>query len=230
VEDPPKKPAGREVVERVVEAAATMVPVAGGPLAVAFAAAMGWSYNRRMDRWMDELAAAVSELQERSNGLSFDDLADNEDFVDAVVAASRAAQATHSDEKLDALRNGVLNTLSPDAPTLDEQARFFRLVEQFTPAHLRLLSFLNDPGALFDAAEIPRPSIAMGGRGALLEGGLPEFKDRGDWYGLLGRDLADAGLTSFSGLNTVQSGASLWQSGTSELGQRFLAFISESPK
>jgi hypothetical protein len=67
-------------------------------------------------------------------------------FVDAVVNATRAAQATHQSEKLDALRNGVLHSLDEDAPTLDEQARFFRLVEQLTPAHLRMLRFLNDPG------------------------------------------------------------------------------------
>jgi hypothetical protein len=226
MDKPPKKSASREVVESVVQAAAGLVPVAGSTLAVAFATAMGWSYNRRMDRWLDELAVAVSQLQERTDGLSFEDLADKDDFVDAVVAATRAAQATHADEKLTALRNGVLNTLGPDAPTLDEQARFFRLVEQFTPSHLRLLAFLDDPGAVFDAAGIVRPAIAAGGRSSLLEH-LPEFKDRRDWYTLLGRDLADAGLTNFSGLNAMQTGPSLWQSGTSDLGRRFLAFISE---
>jgi hypothetical protein len=188
---------------------------------------MGWTYNRRMTAWFDELAEAVSKLQERTDGLSFDELAEDEGFVDAVIAATRAAQATSAEEKLEALRNGVLNTLGPDAPTIDEQARFFRLVEQFTPAHLRLLAFLDDAGAVFDAAGIPRPDLHMGNRGHLLEQGMPEFAGRRDWYALLNSDLTAAGLTNHGGMHINMSGAGLWQSATSELGKRFLAFIRE---
>jgi len=227
MEPPPKKSTSREFVERTVEGAAGMIPIAGNPLAVALAVAMGWTYTRRMTQWMEDLAAAVTELQERTDGLSFADLAEDDAFVDAVIAATRAAQATHVEEKLEALRNGVLNTLGPDAPTLDEQARFFRLIEQFTPAHLRLLAFLNDPGAVFDAAGLPRPDLVSGGRADLIEDGMPEFKDRRDWYDLLDRDLAAASLTNHGGLHAMQNGASLWRPATSDLGRRFLAFISE---
>ena len=227
VEKPPHKSTAREITERVVEGAAGMVPLAGSPVAVAFAVAMGWTYNRRMTAWFDQLAEAIAELQERTEGLSFEELAQDEGFVDAVVAATRAAQATHAEEKLDALRNGVLNSLGPDAPSLDEQARFFRLVEQFTPAHLRLLTFLDDPGAIFDAAGIARPDLLSGGRADLIEAGLPEFAGRRDWYDLLDRDLTAASLTNHGGLHAMQTGASLWVSATSGLGKRFLAFISE---
>ena len=217
-------------MERTVEAGASMVPVVGGPVAVAFNTALGWSFTRRMDQWLDDLAEAVSELQQRTEGLSFDDLARNDDFVDAVVSATRAAQATHAEEKLAALRNGVLSTLGPNAPTADEQARFFRLVEQFTPAHLRLLAFLDDPGAAFDAAGKPRPSLGVGGKWQLVEQGMPEFKDKREWYDLLDRDIAAAGLTKGNGqsiLHTNLSSDGLWNPGTNSLGRRFLAFISE---
>ncbi len=204
-----------------------MIPVAGNPLAVALAVAMGWTYNRRLTQWMEDLAEAVTELQERTIGLSLEELAEDDAFADAVIAATRAAQATHIEEKLEALRNGVLNTLGPDAPTLDEQARFFRLIDQFTPAHLRLLAFLNDPAAIFDAAGLPRPDLMSGGRGHLLEEGMPEFKGRRDWYDLLDRDLAAASLTNHGGLHVIQTGASLWNPATSDLGRRFLAFITD---
>lgn len=223
---PPKKSTGRQLVERTVEGAAGMVPVVGSMLAVAFATAMGWTYSRRMDEWMEQLAESVTKLQERTDGLSFDDLAENDAFVDAVVATTKAAQATHSQEKLTALRNAVLNTLSPNAPTVDEQARFIRLVEEFTPAHLRLLAFLNDPGAVFDAARRTRPNYMAGGRATLIEDGMPEFTGRREWYDLLDRDLSGAGLTNHGGLHTMQTGASLWHPGTSPLGRRFLTFIS----
>ena len=42
-------------------------------------------------------------------------------------------------EKFDALGNGVLGSIGPFAPSREEQTRFFRLVDQFSVAHLRLL-------------------------------------------------------------------------------------------
>lgn len=225
MDHPPKKSTAREMTEAAIEASAGMVPVVGSPLAVAFAVAMGWTYNRRMQAWLGELAAAVTELQERSDGLSFDDLAQDEVFVDAVVNATRAAQATHDDEKLKALRNGVLNSISPDAPVVDEQHRFFRLIEQFTPAHLKLLSFLDDPGAALDRAGVPRPSLLAGGRGHLLEKAIPEFAGRRDWYDLLMSDLTAAGLHNGSGLHAVMTGQGVYAPSLSPLGERFLTFV-----
>lgn len=227
VEKPPEKSTSREIVERAVEGAVGMVPVAGNPLAVAFAVAMGWAHNRRMTAWLNDLADAVTDLQERTGIPTAKELAQDDDFVDAVVTATRAAQATSRAEKLQALRNGVLNTLCPNAPTLDEQARFFRLVEQLAPSHLRLLAFLDNPGAIFDAAGIHRPDIHAGGRSTLLEAALPEFEGRRDWYDLLDRELAVEGLTNHGGLHVMQTGASLWNPATTGLGRRLLAFISQ---
>ena len=200
-------------------------------MAVAFATAMGLAYNRRMSAWFDDVAEAITELQDRSDDWPpLEDLADNDAFVDAVVAATRAAQGTAHQDKLQALRNGVLNSLGPNAPTADEQARFFRLVDQLTPSHLRLLTFLHDPGAAFAAAGVQRPDIAMGGRMSLLEQ-LPDFRNRPrEWIDLLTKDLGDAGLTNLGGLHTMQTGASLWTSATSGLGDRFLAFVTAPPQ
>jgi hypothetical protein len=42
---------------------------------------------------------------------------------------------------------------APDAPSLAEQALFFRLVVKFTPENLRLLVFLDNAGAFFSTSE-----------------------------------------------------------------------------
>jgi hypothetical protein len=221
----PKKSAGREIAEKVVEGAIGAVPVAGSPLAALFGLAIGWSYNRRVQEWLDELAEAVKELQERTDGLSFEDLAEDEVFVDAVVNASRAAQATHQREKLDALRNGVLNSLAPDAPDVDTQARFFRLVDQFTAAHLRLLTFMHNPSKPFEDRGEPPPQMT-GGRSHILERAMPEFGGRRDWYDLLHADLAAASLINSGGMHTTMSTGGLYTPTTTGLGDAFLAFVS----
>jgi hypothetical protein len=227
MQKPPEKSTARELTEQAVIGAAGMVPIVGSPVAVAFAVAMGWSYNKRMRAWLEDLAEAVSQLQEAADEpLTFEDLANNDVFTDAVVNASRAAQATHQEEKLRALKNGVLHSIGPDAPSSDEQARVVRLIEDFTPAHLRLLSFLADPGAAFDAAGIPRPSYFQGSPSQLLEDGMPEFRGQRDWYELLAADLGAASLLS-RGLGGLMTSSGLWQSSTSAMGMRFLRFVSD---
>jgi hypothetical protein len=227
VEKPPKKSVGRELMARTVEGAVGMVPVVGSPLAVAFATAVGWSSNRRMDQWLDELASAITDLQDRTEGLSFDDLAGREDFLDATVAATRAAQATSSQEKLAALRNGVLNVISPDAPVADEQARFFRLVDEFTPAHLAVLKAADDPQQLFERRSL-RPIgmdmvIPALTRADAICSLVPELSSRPDWYALIERDLVSASLIREE---LRRPGGRVWESVTTPLGKRFLAFIS----
>lgn len=224
--NPPQKGTGREIVEATVQGAAGMVPVVGDPLAVAFAVAMGWTYNKRMAQWLEDLAAAVTELQEERDNLSFDDLADDPVFADAVINATRAAQASHSDEKLEALRNGVLNSIGPGAAEVDMQSRFFRLIEQFTSAHLTILRFLADPVAWFDERSLDRPNLMAGGRAHILELGIPEFRGRRDWYDLLAGDLQSAGLAS-PNLHVVMTGSGVWAPGLTPLGAQFLAFVTE---
>lgn len=209
-------------MEKVTEAAVSTIPFVGGPLAVVFATAVGWSISKRTEDWLAGLADEVERL-----GLVVEDLAPQPAFVDAVVTATRAAQATHQQEKLDALRNGVLHSIGPDAPALDEQARFFRLVEQFTAGHLQLLAFLDDPAGLFDRLDVPRPQMGMGSR-AQLAVHLPGFQGRPEWVALLFSDVSVAQLTNSGPLGTTMTGDGLWQQVTTPLGRRFLAFIAPS--
>jgi hypothetical protein len=220
MENPPSKSRSREVVEKVVEGGAGAVPFVGGPLAAALSLAMNWSYNKRMDRWLDQLAEAVSQLDQR-----FDDLAADEVFVDAVINATRAAQSTHQQEKLDALRHAVVNSVADAAPDVDEQARFFRLVEQFSAAHLSLLSFLDNVEAFFvRLGRPPRPTYQHGSLGQLLEDAVPSYAGRRDWYDLLMTDLVNSRLVlgDANSLHSTMTESGLYQQRSSALGQRFL--------
>lgn len=213
------------MAEQAVVGGVGMVPIVGSPLAVAFAVAMGWTHNRRMAAWLDELAEAVTDLQdEHGEYLTLDDLAANDTFVDAVINATRAAQATHQEEKLEALRNGVVNSIGPDAPSADEQARFFRLIEQFTPAHVRLLTFLDNPEAWFLDRQIPIPSYMGGSLAQLIGDGMPEFRDEREWLMLIAADLQSARLLARD-ITGMMTGPGLWERSTTDLGRRLLAFV-----
>lgn len=203
-----------------------MLPIAGSPMAVAFAVAMGWTYNKRMTLWLDDLAQAVNELQQKLDApRSFDQLAEDPAFIDAVVHATRAAQATHQQEKLDSLRNAVLNSTLVGAPDVDEQARFFRLIDQFTPAQLRMLAYLNDPAGWYERHDMGRQQFMAGSRLYALQAALPEFADQ-DWALLVAKDLADNSLL-IANLTGVVSGGAVYDPLTTALAKRFLAFIND---
>src|SRR5260370_17188982 len=107
---------GREISERAAEAAVGSVPVIGAALAVTFVTTLGWRLEEHRQKWFTELAEGVEELRQRMDGLSVEALAGNDVFTDAVVMATRTVKHTHQAEKIQALRNAVLNSLAPAPP------------------------------------------------------------------------------------------------------------------
>jgi hypothetical protein len=174
---PPGKSTGREIVERVTEAALGSVPLVGSALAVTFVTALGWRLEQRREKWFTELAEAVEELGQRVDGFDLGTLADDDRFVDAVVTATRTVEHTHQHEKISALRNAALNSVAPGAPDADTQAIFLNLVDRFTPSHLRLLALWDDPPAWFSSHNGLTPPVAgmAGNRTQTVEAGLPEM-------------------------------------------------------
>ncbi|TDW70714.1 hypothetical protein [Kribbella pratensis] len=197
VQQPPEPPK-TDLADKLLAGGVSSIPLAGGLAAAWYQHLMEGPYNKRLEAWRATITDAVNELAEK-----YDDLLDNEVFLDAFVNATRAAQATHQQEKLDALRNAVLNSVASDAPDVDEQARFFRLVEQFSAAHVLLLARLGG-----------------GHRGSIYDA-FPEPDSRREWRDLLIADLAGARLinVSIDGFHSAE---------VTGLGRRFLGFISEA--
>lgn len=229
---PPGKSAGREIVERTVEAALGSVPLAGNALAVAFVTAIGWRLEERREKWFTELAEGVEELSRRVDGLDLDALADDDRFTDAVVSATRTVEHAHQAEKIEALRNAVLNSALPGAPDADTQAIMMNLVDRFTPSHLRLLALWDNPPAWFASHDIPQPSEASSfgavlptSRTVTIESGIPEFQGHKPLYMLIASELIAAGLMVEVNLGVSVTSRALMDRLTTDFGRQFLTFI-----
>lgn len=231
VPDVPELP-GRskaEIGAAIVRAGISSVPVAGGAAAELFDLVIGPRLERRKEEWFNYLADAVDELRERLDGFDPRDLDGNEQFVSAVLAASTIAMKSHQQEKLEMLRNALINSVLPDAPDEHEQLTFLRLVDELTPLHVRMLAVLADPVGWFERhPELEKPSFGLSSSlGALIEAALPELRDRRDLYDGLGFDLDQRRLGGGGGsLHTMMSASGAWSSRSTPLGRRFLAFIS----
>jgi hypothetical protein len=97
--------------------------------------------------------------------------------VDAVVTATRIVDRTSQREKIEALRNAVLNSALPAAPDQDIQQLYFALIDNLTPTHLRLLTLLDNPPGWFDARPgLHHPQFGMmSSRTALISAAMPAW-------------------------------------------------------
>lgn len=226
---PPEKGKARQIVEGVVEGGLSVVPFVGGPLGVLWVQIAGAAYEKRRQAWAEEITASVNDLIERVDQLDAESLAENDQFLDALAYATTTAIATAQREKLEALRNAVLNAAIGLDITADQQVIFLKHVRDLTPSHLKLLKLLNDPPAWFKQLGIPWPgNIRMGGLStSVVEVGIPEFSGKRALYDQLERDLAAAGLTNSGGLHTMMSGSGLAASRTTDTGKQFIRFISD---
>ena len=84
--------------------------------------------GKRFSDWCEELRLRLNDLGQKVDGLTPETLANDEAFVSAFAQATQSALRTHLKEKLDALRNAVLNVAVKMAPGDDLQTAFFTLI------------------------------------------------------------------------------------------------------
>ena len=202
----------------------TLVSLVPG-LGEAWGLVMAAPVEQRRDDWLRDLESRLRELEQRVTGFRFDDLGQNQAFVSATLQATQAALRTHEKEKLEALRNAVVNIAAGAAPGADKQAFFLQFVDRFSPLHLRLLKFFDDPkrlGATWVNHERGSTSV--------YEVIYTVFPDLCGQYQLVSAvvvDLSTAGLIAAT-IQHAMSQAPPYPKWATFLGEEFLRFI-QSP-
>jgi hypothetical protein len=121
-----------------LKAAASLVPVMGGPLAE-LVDLIAPPVQRRRDTFLLALADDVRRM--RDEGVNVEKLFSDEAFVSTLLHTIQIAQRSHQQEKLEALRNAVRNSASESAPDSDVRMMFLSFVDSFTVWHLRALQY-----------------------------------------------------------------------------------------
>ncbi len=211
-----KKPEfnGKDAVHAVVKAGLSAIPVVGGPASELFSLVITPSLEKRRDRWVESVGEALKALEARVEGFKIENLKGNEAFVSTLMRASQAAIVNHQKEKLEALRNAVLNAALPNAPEQNLQHIFFRIVDSFTPSHLKVLNRLNELRTIH-ASNMPKPLF-------------DEWKNQPEFCRQIARDLDSYGLTDLGSPweADVRDRPPLGRNqNVTDLGRKFLAFI-----
>ena len=98
--------------------------------------------RRRLDSWREDIAEALRQLELRQE-IDITKLQSDESFISMVLQATAIAMRNHQKEKLAALHNAIVNSAIPSRPEEDMQFVFVRFIDELTPIHIKLLTYLN---------------------------------------------------------------------------------------
>lgn len=219
------EPTASDVAHGAARAALSTIPVLGGLTTELMSVVLAPAVARRRDEWFKELADDFDRLREKVDGL-FENLAENEVFVSAVIQATRTAASTHQQEKREALRNALLNIALMQSPDDDQIQMFLRYIDELTVWHLRFLQLFQQPETLLAAKNV-RLDCMMGAPTVVLEAAYPELKGKRDFYDQISADLRARGMLNSSPdfLHTGMTASGMVAKRTTAIADAFLAFI-----
>lgn len=214
---------------QAIKALFSAAPYVGGPLAELFGLVITPSLEKRRVQFFEAIVEELRRLQAADASFNVEELVTNESFVTAVYNATRVVVGTHQRKKHEALRNAVLNVATGAAPDDSTTALFINLIDRFTPLHLTLLSFLHGGAPVRDLARRNmRARLCTEPIAALAECNS-DFKAAGyELHDLLLEDLRSTRLVRWQVDDSTGrvNHFNLGDSFTTELGKRFLAFVS----
>ena len=134
----------KDKVHRIISALISCTPSVGGALDKAFNATFESPMQVRHQKWMLLVTDAINEIFKETNNTE-KDLLLNDAFIDAYMQSSLIAMKHRQDERLDFLKNALINTaLTPFNPMGKEQA-FLQFIDDFSVWHFKVLFFYINP-------------------------------------------------------------------------------------
>lgn len=220
----PKASVG-DAIHTVARAGLSMIPFVGGAAEELFTAVVAPPLLKRRDKWMESIANGLLELEKKVEGFKLENLSQNEVFHHVVMYATEMAIRNHQEEKLEALRNAVLNTARNNAPEEDLQLMFLNFVDSFTPWYLRILMFLNNPKEWAEKHNIKYQDYFSGTKSTILEDTFTELRGKRNFYDQVVRDLYNRGLVNTDSLNVGVTSSGMFAPATTAMGRQFIEYI-----
>jgi hypothetical protein len=173
-----------DVAHTLTKAGLSAIPFVGGPIAELMSLIWEPALSKRRDEWLKRLAEDLELLTIKIDGFKLEDLANNDAFITTTIQASQNAIRNHQKEKLDALRNAVLNSALEKDSNDDLHAFFLTLIERLTVFHIQILQIIasKEYGVLTfeyfkDTGEsISNKSIALSIQASLVHEIIKDFK------------------------------------------------------
>jgi hypothetical protein len=217
-------PDGEDVAVALGRAVVGSIPAVGAAATELFNWFVKPPIERRRDEWMRQVGETLDQLKTR--GIDLEELQNDEKFVDVVMQATHVAMRNHQEEKREAFRNAIANSVGPDAPEESKRQIFLQLIDRFTVWHLTLLKVFADPNGWFDSHNQPRQRLRAGQVSEAIESAFPQLREQKEFYELIYDDLGATGLVEATPMPGIVTLAGNYAKISRPLGDEFLNYIS----
>lgn len=222
--EPDSKDNATSIARAVIKGSAGAIPIAGSFLSEIIDLLYKQPIEQRREEWLNDLAEALNEVQQRQVELTPEKLAENPDFVTVLHRATEVAVRTHKKEKRQYLKNAIVNSAKPNHPDFDKEIYFLRLIDELTVDHVLIMELYKDPREWFSRNQIVPQEFMSAGRDQVLKQAYPDQAKSEDFRILVVDDLAKRGL--MGSISGMVSGRSVYDPLTTKLGKEFLEYIS----
>jgi len=214
----------KDTAHKAIKAGLSLLP-AGGAAAEFFNSIIVPPLEKRRQQWIEEVTQYLNELKDKK-GIDLESLQLNDKFITTVMQATQSAIRNHQREKLVSLRNAILNSALPESPDESLQSMFLNYVDTFTVWHLKILDLFHNPSDWAKRNNHQFQEYYSAGMNTTLESAFPELYEQRSFYDQIWKELYSHGLVSTDSLHGMVTGQSLLNSLTTEMGDKFLNFIS----
>ena len=224
--DPPKASAG-DAVLAVARAGLGTIPIAGAAAIELLTTIITPPLAKRRDEWMRRVGESLRQLEKQMN-IILESLQSNDSFIDAAMQATQAALRTNQGEKLDALRNAVLNAALPNPPEKAIQQLFLNFVDSLTVWHLKILNFIYKPPVGGVRLRTDYTHVHFSELPRSIEETFSELSGRYPLYNQIIQDLSARGLLDLGAMDTSHEMATMQGIPSvkiTDLGKEFIVFI-----
>jgi len=199
---PPVEPI-TDKAHRLVRTTLAAIPVAGSTAVEVFSAIVTPPIERRMRAWTEEVTNALNKLL--SDGVvKWEDINGNENFQSRLIQATTEALKTHQHEKLQALKNAVVNSAAGTDMDDDEEEIVLNLVAILTPSHIHVLDLFLYPQKNTERIHAFVTSLKTAPGQILVSAFKGSGKDYSFWQRIFD-DLVREGLLDDSSTSTLHN-------------------------
>ncbi len=220
--EPPQGSPG-DTAHLMARAVISAIPGMGGAALEMFNAIVVPPLEKRRAEWTEQLTQAFVVLQSRVTDL--ENLKNNPAFIDAIIQASRIAITNNQQEKIEALKNAVINSGLSNSIDRSLQQVFLSYVDSFTVFHLKILDLFSRQdklNALMQRGVDPDAE-------AFIYAEMPELTYQNDLTKLVWAELNSKGLLKGGQLGIVARGNGyLIIKHSTNFGDQFLSFIKKT--
>lgn len=180
--------------------------------------------EQKVKAFIDSISADLSQLEQARN-LDLSSLLQDQRFLSLINRAIITSIFTYKQEKIEWLRNAILNCAESFTVEDEEESVFITFIDTLTVLHIKMLHFMNNHEDTAREYFVRHHDDSDANLGTVLADVDPRFEQKKDLYRHIMADLYRLGLTS---TNVIEQRVNLEISNRShctQMGKRFLGFI-----